>query len=125
MNQNDQASGESISVCAPSRRSALKKKTARSGPPPLTTSTIPRFAMKRDMIGKSLQQFKDVNIEVHYIQMAPLALCNFLAHDCLGKGAAKGDEGESTDKECVVGLDIGCDNSNLVITDGERIIWQR
>src|SRR5262249_24181880 len=26
---------------------------------------------------------------------------------------------------CVVALDIGADNSNLVITDGERIIWQR
>jgi type IV pilus assembly protein PilM len=87
------------------------------------------FAMKRDMINKSLQQFKDVGIEVHFIQMAPLSLCNFLAHDCLGKGPAsqKSDDEEKaeSDDECVVGLDIGTDNSSLVITDGEKIIWQR
>jgi type IV pilus assembly protein PilM len=86
------------------------------------------FAMKRDMIAKSLQHFKDVGIEVHVIQMAPLALCNFLAHECLGKGAAKtGDdeENEGGDSDCVVGLDIGSESSSLVITDGERIIWQR
>ena len=87
------------------------------------------FAMKRDMISRSLQHYKDVNIEVHFIQMAPLALCNFLAHDMLGKGKASesagDDEEASDDKKCVVGLDIGADNSNLVITDGEKIIWQR
>jgi type IV pilus assembly protein PilM len=89
------------------------------------------FAMKRDMVNRYLQHFKDVNVEVHYIQMAPLALCNFLAHDLLGKGQMKeaaGDEEEektSGDKSCVVALDIGADNSNLVITDGEKIIWQR
>src|SRR5229473_1779512 len=88
------------------------------------------FAMKRDMVNRYLQHFKDVNVEVHYIQMAPLALCNFLAHDLLGKGAmseaASDDEEKSSgDKSCVVALDIGADNSNLVITDGEKIIWQR
>jgi type IV pilus assembly protein PilM len=93
------------------------------------------FAMKRDMVNRYLQHFKDVNVEVHVVQMAPLALCNFIAYDLLDKGAAEGgaaeeeDEGEDDDghgkKKCVVALDIGTDNSNLVITDGERIIWQR
>jgi type IV pilus assembly protein PilM len=89
------------------------------------------FAMKRDMVNRYLQHFKDVNVEVHYIQMAPLALCNFLAHDLLGKGAMGETAGEEEDgarggdKSCVVALDIGADNSNLVITDGEKIIWQR
>ena len=84
------------------------------------------FAMKRDMVNRYLQHFKDVGVEVHIIQMAPLALCNFMAYDLLGKGAmgAAGDEGGS-DKACIVALDIGADNSNLVITDGEKIIWQR
>src|SRR5436305_1932217 len=45
------------------------------------------------------------------------------------KGAPGEDEGEeepkSKGKNCVVALDIGADSSNLVITDGERIIWQR
>jgi type IV pilus assembly protein PilM len=87
------------------------------------------FAIKRDMVNRAMQQFKDVDVEVHIIQMAPLALCNFLAFDLLGKGGpSPGDEDaeeRTSEKRCVVGLDIGTDNSNLVITDGERIIWQR
>jgi type IV pilus assembly protein PilM len=96
------------------------------------------FAMKRDMVNRALQHFHDVNVEVHIVQMAPLALCNFVAHDLLGKapegGQAAGQEEEKEEeedeeaagkKQCVVALDIGTDNSNLVITDGEKIIWQR
>jgi type IV pilus assembly protein PilM len=87
------------------------------------------FAMKRDMINRAMQQFRDVNVEVHIVQMAPLALCNFVAYDLLGKGVA-GSDGEAAPggdgkRHCVVALDIGTDNSNLVISDGERIIWQR
>jgi type IV pilus assembly protein PilM len=80
------------------------------------------FAMKRDMVHRYLQHFKDVNVEVHVIQMAPLALCNFIAYDVLGKDAnAEPDSG----KNCVVALDLGTDSSNLVVTDGGKIIWQR
>ena len=82
------------------------------------------FAMKRDMINRYLQHFKDVGVEIHFVQMAPLALCNFVSYDLLGKGAAvKGEEEPKTN--CVVALDIGADSSNLVITDANRVIWQR
>ena len=85
------------------------------------------FAMKNDMVHRSLQQFKDVHVEIHVIQMAPLALCNYVAYDLLKKDGMGGDgAAEGADKkECVVALDIGTDNSNLIITDGEKIIWQR
>jgi type IV pilus assembly protein PilM len=90
------------------------------------------FAMKRDQINRSLAHFQDVNVEVHVIQMAPLALCNYLAYDLLNKGgtppaeeAPAEDEGPRGKRKCVVGLDVGTDSSNLVITDGEKIIWQR
>src|SRR5262249_7343294 len=33
------------------------------------------FAMKRDMVNRYLSHFKDVGVEVHVVQMAPLALC--------------------------------------------------
>jgi len=81
------------------------------------------FALKRDMVFRYLQHFLDVNVEVHTVQMAPLALCNFVAYDLITKPA----EGEEVPdkKQCIVALDIGTDNSNLVITDGDRIIWQR
>jgi type IV pilus assembly protein PilM len=85
------------------------------------------FAMKRDMVSRYLQHFQDVNVEVHIVQMAPLSLCNYVSFDLLGKGTEKaegGDEGAGK-KQCIVALDIGADSSNLVITDGERIIWQR
>ncbi len=81
------------------------------------------FAMKRDMVGRYLQHFKDVNVDVHVVQMAPLALCNYVSFDLLGKDIQPSEGGG--DKRCVVALDIGADSSNLVITDGERIIWQR
>src|SRR5882762_3376100 len=82
------------------------------------------FAMKRDMVNRAIAQFKDVNVEVHMVQMAPLALCNFIAYDLLGKeGGQLAEEGDS--HECIVALEIGTDASNLVITDGGRIIWQR
>ena len=81
------------------------------------------FAMKRDMVNRYLQHFKEVGVEVHLIQMAPLALCNFVAFDLLGKGGGTPADEEKTG--CVVALDIGTDSSNLVITDGAKIIWQR
>src|ERR1043166_5271619 len=82
------------------------------------------FAMKREMVNRAMAQFKDVGVEVHVIPMAPLALCNFLSFDQLGKsGDAAGDEAGGK-KQCVVALDMGTDSSNLVITDGAKIIWQ-
>src|SRR3954451_13940683 len=84
------------------------------------------FAMKREMVNRALQQFKEVNVEVHVIQMAPLALCNFVAYDHLQKNAdGAGGDDEGGKKQCVVALDMGTDSSNLVITDAGKIIWQR
>jgi type IV pilus assembly protein PilM len=92
-------------------------------------SEIGLFAMKKDMVHRYVQHFRDVLVECHVVQMAPLALVNYVAYDLLRKNppGAPGTEDEepSTDKNCVVALDIGTDNSNLVITDGEKVIWQR
>src|SRR5207248_1534321 len=83
------------------------------------------FAIKRDMVARSLQHFKDLHVDVHIVQMAPLALCNYAAYDLLGKGPRKPGEEDEGGSDCVIALDTGADSSNLVITDGERIIWQR
>src|SRR5438552_13887955 len=83
------------------------------------------FAIKRDTVNRYLQHFKDVNVEVQIVQMAPLALCNFVSYDLLEKAAPAEGEETGGKKRCVVALDIGADNTNLVITDGHRIIWQR
>jgi len=94
------------------------------------------FAMKRDMISRYLNHFQGVNVEVHTIQMSPLALCNYVTYDMLNKGgpesAAPAAGTTPTPaptppgkKKCIVALDIGTDGSNLIITDGGKIIWQR
>src|SRR5262249_47833386 len=83
------------------------------------------FAIKRDTVTRYLQHFKDVNVEVHIVQMAPLALCNYVSYDLLESGERAESEETRGKKQCIVALDIGTDSSNLVITDGQRIIWQR
>src|SRR5438132_1742224 len=45
------------------------------------------FAMKRDMINRFLHHFQGVNVEVHLVQMAPLALCNYVSYDLLKRNA--------------------------------------
>src|ERR1700687_3186057 len=47
------------------------------------------FAMKRDMVNRYLQHFRDVNVEVHLVQMAPLSLCNYVSYDLLDEAAPK------------------------------------
>jgi type IV pilus assembly protein PilM len=84
------------------------------------------FAMKRGVVTSYLQYFKEVGVEVDVVQMAPLALYNFACHELLaGGGAAGGEEKEAGEHLCTAALDVGADSSNLVITDGEKIIWQR
>src|SRR4051812_3867543 len=81
------------------------------------------FAIKRDVVSRFLSHFKEVGVEVHLIQMAPLALCNFVAYDLLNKDVSA--EPAEEKGPCVVALDLGTDSSNLVVTDGGKIIWQR
>ena len=93
------------------------------------------FAMKRDIINRHLGHYQSVKAEVHIVQMAPLALCNYATYETLKRGGVDGVDPtaapEATDdtprgkKRCAVILDIGTENSNLIITDGGKIIWQR
>ena len=79
------------------------------------------FAMKRSEVLKQLQPFTERKVEVELIQTAPVALYNALLYDELGfrpDGAAP----ESDDYYVV--LDMGCDDTTLVITNGEKI-WIR
>src|SRR3954454_23769571 len=73
------------------------------------------FAMKRDQITRAILPLTVAGIEVDIVQMSPIALYNFICFDQL-KGSGS--------KDSVVVLDIGADNTDLIITDGTRI-WQR
>lgn len=90
------------------------------------------FAMKRDVISRYLGYFGGSKIECHVVQMSPLALVNFATYEILKKGGTNPPPEEPppadaprNKKRCVVVLDIGTDASNLIITDGGKIIWQR
>ena len=101
-----------------------------------TMAEVGLFAMKRDQINRAILPFRVAGIEVDVVQMGPLALYNYITFDQLKEvpvpeggvedesdaGAVKGkpiEKGAS-----VVLLDIGADNTDLIITDGTRI-WQR
>lgn len=81
------------------------------------------FAMKRDQVMQHLQPFVDAKQEVELIQMAPLALYNFLSYDYLGH--RKGEDLEETaENEYMIVLDMGADNTTLLVSNG-RTIWIR
>src|SRR3954451_11425117 len=80
-----------------------------------TMAEVGLFAMKRDQINRSILPLTVAGIEVDIVQMSPIGLYNFVSFDQL--------KGSGT-KDSVVLLDIGADNTDLIITDGNRI-WQR
>jgi len=71
------------------------------------------FAMKREDIGNVLDYFSAVEIDVDVVQMAPLALYNFMAYD-----------GQASEQGATLLADIGADKTDLVVSDGPRI-WTR
>jgi len=82
------------------------------------------FAMKRDQVYRALKPFEEAGIEVDIVQLAPLALYNFIAFDQM-RDLPKADEYDPDDPpESVVLLSMGCDTSDLVVTNGFRV-WQR
>jgi type IV pilus assembly protein PilM len=96
------------------------------------------FALKRDQINRAIMPFRVAGIEVDLVQMGPIALYNFITFDQIkapksskpegaeGEGAEdeEGEKPEKGEKGSIVLLDIGTDNTDLIITDGTRI-WQR
>ncbi len=70
------------------------------------------FAMKRDIVADYVSDFLAMKIEPDIVQMAPVALYNFLRHDKReGTGAT-------------ILIDVGAENTNLVISEGDRV-WIR
>jgi type IV pilus assembly protein PilM len=70
------------------------------------------FAMKRDIVNDYVSDFLAMRIEPDIVQMAPVSLYNFLRYD-------KKDGGGAT-----LLIDVGAENTNLVISDGDRV-WIR
>jgi type IV pilus assembly protein PilM len=82
------------------------------------------FAMKKEAVAKQMAPYNRANIEIDMIQLAPIAIYNYIAHD-VAKELAEGEEysSESPPPSLVV-LSIGTDTTDLVVTNGYRV-WQR
>ncbi len=74
------------------------------------------FAVKSDVVSSVLEHFARENLAVGYVQMAPMALYNYALFDY-------GDLGKSDDQATVI-LDIGAENSDLVVCT-QSTVWQR
>ncbi|HID22813.1 MAG TPA: type IV pilus assembly protein PilM, partial [Planctomycetaceae bacterium] len=79
------------------------------------------FAMKREQVMQHLQPFLDHKIEVELVQIGSLAVYNFLCYDQMGLRA---DQDLVAQDAYTIALDMGTDNTALVITNGEKL-WIR
>ena len=71
------------------------------------------FAMKRVDVANSLEHFTDVALKVDLVQMAPLALYNFMIFD-----------EQLAEEGATLLADIGANKTDLVVADGPRV-WTR
>ncbi|HEV8002397.1 MAG TPA: type IV pilus assembly protein PilM [Planctomycetaceae bacterium] len=97
----------------------LGKGTEESGF--LLEAEVGLFAMKRDQVNNQLRPFTNAQLEVELIQIAPLALYNFLSFDQLG--IRLGDDTVAMDSYTIL-LDMGADNTTLLVSNGQKI-WIR
>ncbi len=81
------------------------------------------FAMKRDQVAKALEPLEEASIEVDYIQLAPLAVYNYVTFDRLGDLRSQSYDPNDPPESTVV-ISLGTDTTDLVVTNGYRV-WQR
>ncbi len=87
----------------------------------LLDAEVGLFAMKREQIAQQMRPYNNAKIEVELIQIAPLALYNVLSFDELG--IRRDTNGEAGDEYYII-LDMGCDNTTLIVTNGYSV-WIR
>ena len=82
------------------------------------------FAMKRDLVYKEMSPFTEHKAEIELVQVAPLALYNYLSYDVLGfRVDGEGTEPPDSEDYYIV-LDMGADNTTLLVSNGQTI-WIR
>lgn len=81
------------------------------------------FAMKRDLVYEAMRPLTEQKAELELVQVAPLALYNFLSYDVLGYRLDSGKEPPDAEDYYIV-LDMGADNTTLMVSNG-RSIWIR
>ncbi len=74
------------------------------------------FAIKNEVVNAALEHFSREDIQIGYVQMAPMALYNYLMHDR--------PDLATSDKQATVILNVGADNTDLVVCT-KSAVWQR
>jgi type IV pilus assembly protein PilM len=74
------------------------------------------FAIKNDVVDSVLEHFKREDLTVRYVQMAPMALYNYVLYDRV-------DLADSGDQAIIL-IDIGAENTDLVVCT-RSVVWQR
>ncbi|MEX0585700.1 MAG: type IV pilus assembly protein PilM, partial [Pirellulales bacterium] len=87
----------------------------------LLDAEVGLFAMKRDQVQQAMKPFNDAKLEIELIQIAPLTLYNVLTFDELG---FRPDVDADAHDEYIIMLDMGCDNTALLVSNGRKI-WVR
>jgi len=74
------------------------------------------FAIKNEVVDSALEYFSREDIQVSYVQMAPMALYNYLLNDR--------PDMVTSDNQATVVLNIGAENTDLVVCT-KSAVWQR
>jgi len=74
------------------------------------------FAIKNEVVNSALEYFSREDIQVSYVQMAPMALYNYLLNDR--------PDMVTSDSQATVILNIGAENTDLVVCT-KSAVWQR
>jgi len=74
------------------------------------------FAIKNDVVDSLLDNFNAENMTVTCVQMAPMALYNYILYDY--------PELAKSSNKAIVVIDIGAENTDLVVCSGSTV-WQR
>ncbi len=78
------------------------------------------FAIKNEVVSSALEHFSRENVQVGYVQMAPMALYNYVLYDRSDLVSAAGDK----QGQAIVVLNIGAENTDLVVCT-RSTVWQR
>ena len=74
------------------------------------------FAIKNEVVNSVLEHFNRENLTVNYVQMAPMAVYNYVLYDRADLG--------SSENQAIIALDIGAESTDLVVCTGSTV-WQR
>ncbi len=78
------------------------------------------FAIKNEVVSSALEHFGRENMQVGYVQMAPMALYNYVLYDRPDLVTPAGNK----QGQAIVVLNIGAENTDLVVCTGSTV-WQR